>query len=74
MTDKKIGEKALDDNLDSHVNPFVNAIKDSRLDFNYVTTLRKEVIQLIEPFKIRTLETADLLDETIERIDEMSAD
>jgi hypothetical protein len=34
-------------------------MKDQRLDFNYVTTLRKEVISLIEPFRVQTIETQD---------------
>lgn len=32
------------------MNPFIKAMKDQRLDFNYVTTLRKEVSSLIDPF------------------------
>ncbi len=64
-------ETPLDDNPNEHINPFVKAIKDQRLDYNYVTSLRKEVIELIEPFRVRTLETADILDDTMYRIDKM---
>jgi hypothetical protein len=41
------------------MNPFVKAMKDQRLDFNYITALRREVINLIEPFRVKTLETAE---------------
>jgi hypothetical protein len=41
------------------MNPFVKAMNDQRLDFNYVTALRREVISLIEPFRVMTLETAE---------------
>ncbi len=43
-------------------NPFVKAIKDQRLDENYVTGLRKEVQILIEPFRNMCCDTADRLD------------
>jgi hypothetical protein len=33
------------------VNPFVKAMKDMRLDTQYVTQLRKEVIKLVDPFQ-----------------------
>jgi hypothetical protein len=72
MADHNKSETPLDDNQHEHINPFVKAIKDQRLDFNYVTSLRKEVIQLIEPFRVRTLETADILDETILKINKIS--
>ena len=72
MADKKKAETVLEDNHQEHINPFVKAVKDQRLDFSYVTSLRKEVIQLIEPFRIRALETADILDDTIDRIDKMN--
>ena len=44
------------------INPFVKAMKDQRLDQNYVTSLRKEVIALIEPFRQMTIETAERQD------------
>lgn len=64
----------LDDNMNEHVNPFVKAIKDQRLDFNYVTSLRKEVIQLIEPFRVKTLETADTLEEVLYKLEKMNTE
>lgn len=73
MADPKKTAATLEDNPVEHINPFVKAIKDQRLDFSYVNSLRTEVIQLIEPFRVRTLETADILDETnknLERINE----
>jgi hypothetical protein len=72
MADLRKPETPLDDNPHEHINPFVKAIKDQRLDYSYVTSLRKEVIQLIEPFRVRTLETADILDETIQKISKLT--
>ena len=39
-------------------NPFVKAISSQRKDFNFVTMVRKEVINIVEPFrhKIRKFE------------------
>lgn len=36
-------------------NPFVKAISSQRKDFSFVTQLRKEVIQIIEPFRNKVL-------------------
>ena len=44
-------------------NPLLKAMKDQRLDYNYVTSLRREVIALIEPYRILTIETAEKLKE-----------
>jgi hypothetical protein len=36
-------------------NPFVKAIGSQRKDFGYVTNLRREVIEIIEPFRDKVL-------------------
>jgi hypothetical protein len=40
------------------INPFVKAMKDQRLDNQWITSLRKETITLIEPFREITTQTA----------------
>ena len=39
----------------SEFNPFVKAQASTRKDFSYVTNLRREVIQLVEPYRTRVL-------------------
>ena len=39
----------------SEYNPFVKAQGQQRKDFSYVTNLRKEVIQIVEPYRSRVL-------------------
>ena len=39
----------------SEYNPFVKAQGQQRKDFSYVTNLRKEVIQIVEPYRTRVL-------------------
>ena len=39
----------------SEWNPFVKAQGQQRKDFSYVTNLRKEVIQIVEPYRTRVL-------------------
>ena len=36
-------------------NPLMKAIGQQRKDFKYVTALRKEVIQIVEPFRAKVL-------------------
>ena len=43
------------------LNPFVKAISVQRKDFKYVTQLRKEVINVVEPFRASVLEFDDRL-------------
>lgn len=53
------------------INPFVKAMKDQRLDNQWITSLRKETITLIEPFREITTQTAqrqDLLEETFSQM------
>ncbi len=40
---------------DREFNPFMKAIGTQRKDFKYVTALRKEVIQIVEPFRARVM-------------------
>lgn len=40
-------------------NPFMKAISSNRKDFKYVTALRKEVIQIVEPFRAKVLTFED---------------
>lgn len=49
-------------------NPFVKAMKDQRLDYNYVTSLRREVINIVEPFRVSTLDTRNKLIKLEDRI------
>lgn len=44
------------------INPFVHAMKDQRLDQSYVTSLRKEVQILIDPFRDMCTDSLDRQD------------
>ena len=54
----------------SEFNPFVKAAAGTRKDFNYVTNLRKEVIQIVEPYRARVL----TFDDRIQKLEKIVID
>ena len=44
-----------------HKNPLIKAISSQRKDFSHVTNLRKEVINIVEPFRMKVLTFDDRL-------------
>ena len=60
-----------------HKNPLIKAISSQRKDFSHVTNLRKEVINIIEPFRMKVLTFDDrllMLEKTTLQMDEKIRD
>ena len=60
-----------------HKNPLIKAISSQRKDFTHVTNLRKEVINIIEPFRMKVLTFDDrlmLLEKSTLQMDERMRD
>lgn len=51
LSDSSDGELATDRDF----NPFIKAISTQRKDFSYTTQIRKEVIHIVDPFRVKVL-------------------